>query len=317
MGNLGYLIIDGNSLGHRYNNAPKLSIGETQVQAIYGFMRGLRADVARYQLYTPVVLWDGASWRELAFSDYKENRRKEAKSKSEIRQQEAKAAYTKQRPYIQKAFRFLGIPQVSAVNMEADDLAAILVDRYVAQGQKIILLTGDKDWIQLVGPNVVWRDPVNDRLVNQSNFKEFTGVERPQQFVEVKALAGDTGDGVPGVGGIGEKGAIEFLNEYGSMANFSNGILDKSIDPKKLHKKYQALAESDEKMLAFRRNLELVDLHTSVRPAPINLRVDKGEPDYEKLRAFCDILLFKSITQEFDEWIRVFPHFRDRIPAAA
>lgn len=306
-----YTLIDGNSLGHFYNNAKPLTIGETQVQAIYGTLKRLQAHCASFQDYQPVVLWDGASWRKLMFAEYKENRdRKE--TKNEIRMQEMKDAYKKQVPYLKKALRFLGIPQVWSLNMEADDLGAILTDRYTKTGSKIILLTGDKDWLQLVGPGVVWKDFANDRLVTQKNFAEFTGVDTVRKFVEVKALCGDQGDNVAGVGGIGEKGAIEFINTYGSVANFTNGvILDKSIDLKTVPKKYRNLVEDENKAITFSRNIDLVDLRTSARPAPQALEVDKGTPDAAKFRQFCELLLFKSFLKDFDEWVSVFPAFRE------
>jgi 5'-3' exonuclease len=312
-----YMLVDGNSLGHFHNNAARLSIGEMQVQAIFGFLRALRQQVANYQNYTPVVLWDGASWRKLMFAAYKENRDKK-ETKNEVKMQAMKDAYKLQVPYIKKALRFLGIPQVWALNMEADDLGAILTDRYTASGAKIILLTGDKDWLQLVGPGVVWRDFANDRLVNEKNFAEFTGVDTIRQFIEVKALAGDMGDNIAGVGGIGQKGAVDFIKEYGSVANFTNGcILEKSIDVSKLPKKYRNLVEDEDKAITFNRNIDLMDLRTTMRPAPVNLQIDKGTPDKEKFQTFCDLLLFKSITQEFEEWLRVFPHFREQFSLAA
>ena len=306
-----YSLIDGNSIGHFYNNSKPLSIGEIQVQAILGVLKGLRSHVASFQSYQPVVLWDGASWRKLMFAAYKENRDKK-ETKTEIRAQEMKDSYKRQVPYIKKALRFLGVPQVWALNMEADDLGAILTDRYTKTGSKIILVTGDKDWLQLVGPGVVWKDPINDRLVTTKNFEEFTGVADVRQFVEVKCLAGDMGDNVAGVGGIGEKGAIEFLKQYGSVANFTNGvILEKTIDLKSVPKKYRNLVEDENKAITFSRNIDLMDLRTTARPAPQNLQVDKGAADKDKFRQFCDLLLFKSITKDFDEWCSVFPAFRE------
>ena len=307
-----YMIVDGNSLGHFYNNSGKLSIGEMQVQAIYGFFRGLKQQVANFQNYTPVVAWDGASWRKLMFAAYKENRDKK-ETKNEIKLLEMKEAYKKQVPYIKKGLRFLGIPQVWALNMEADDLGAILTDRYTKAGGRIILLTGDKDWLQLVGPGVAWRDFANDRVVTSKNFEEFTGCSTVRQFLEVKALAGDMGDNIAGVGGIGQKGAVDFIKEYGSVVNFTNmAILEKSLDLKKVPKKFRNLVEDEEKAITFNRNIDLMDLRTTVRPAPQNLQVDAGTPDKDKFRQFCDLLLFKSITQEYEEWIRVFPHFREQ-----
>lgn len=311
------IIIDGNSMGHFYNNGGKLSIGSLEVQAIYGFLRGFRQQMSYFQNYTPIVVWDGASWRKMLLDSYKEIRDR-AETKNEIKMLKAKDAYKTQVPYIRKALRFLGVPQVYALNMEADDLGAILTDRCTAKGGKVMLLTGDKDWLQLVGDNVVWRDFINNRMVNKGNFAEMTGVDTPKQFVEVKALSGDQGDSVPGVGGIGEKGAIDFIKQYGSFADFTNQcIFEKSIDIASLPKKYRNLVEDENKAILFSRNIALMDLRTKQRPDAINLTVEKGEPDAEKFRRLCDLLLFKSITQEFDDWIRVFPHFREHAALAA
>lgn len=307
----GYLLIDGNSLGHYYNNSKKLTIGNTEVQAIFGFLRGLRAVIATHPAFTPIIAWDGASWRKMLEASYKENRDR-ANTRNEIKLLQAKDSYKKQAPYIRKALGFLGVNQISALNMEADDLLAILADRYAAAGSKVIVMSGDKDLLQLVGPNVSWKDPINDRVVTAANFAEFTGVETTQQFVEVKALMGDSGDNVPGVGGIGEKGAVDFIKTYNSFSEFTNAcLLDKSINVAKLPKKYRALIEDEDKAIRFAANIKLMDLRTPYRPTPINLRVDKGEPDAAKFRQFCDVLLFQSITQELDEWLRVFPAFRN------
>lgn len=318
----GYLIIDGNSVGHFHNNTKPLTIGNLQVQAIYGFLRSLRSMVALYPHLQPVVLWDGASWRKVLFPDYKAIRDK-ADTENERKLLAMKETYKTQAPYIQKALRFLGVPQVKAFNYEADDLGAMLVDRYTALGMSCVMWTGDKDWIQLVGPKVTWRDVRENgkRRITLSNFEEETGCKSVQQFVEMKALTGDAGDSVPGVGGIGDKGALQFLADYGSFSDFMNmWTLEKSVSDaefKKLPKKFRDLILDESKALKFQRNIELVDLRTPARPAPINLRVDKGDPDVAKFQAFCDLLLFKSITQELDDWLRVFPSFKTNLAEAA
>lgn len=306
-----YLLIDGNSLGHFSNNSRTLSLGDLQVQAIYNFLRNLRQVMAMHQQHVPVVLWDGGSWRKMIMPTYKDHRDNKTTA-AEIAQNLKKDHYKTQVPYIKKALRFLGIAQVWSLNMEADDLAAIMTDRYVGQGAEVVLYTGDQDWLQLVGPKVIWRDFANKRIVNQGNFAEFTGVPTVQQFVEVKALAGDDGDLGPGsgVGGVGKKGAIDFLNKYGSFDNFLEEVcLHKTIDIKKLPKKYRALVEDEEKALIFQRNMKLMDLRTPVRPAPENLTVDAGDPSIEKMQRLCEILLFNSILKDLPDWIRVFPKF--------
>jgi 5'-3' exonuclease len=265
--------------------------------------------MALYATHKPIVLWDGASWRTKMFAEYKLNREK-ADTIHEKRMLAAKDEFARQRDAIKKGYNLLGIDQVQAFNMEADDLAAIMTDLYVKRGDKVVLLTGDRDWIQLVQPGVIWVDPINDRKVTMSNFEEMTGVADPSQFVEAKCLMGDQGDNIPGVGKVGEKGAKEFLATFGSFANFSNMALDGSLDVKKLPKKYRDLAEDEGKRIIFSRNMALMDLRTKDRPAPINLRVTAGEPDADKFKVYCTTLLFKSIIND-PYWISVFPAFAE------
>ena len=311
-----YLLIDGNSLGNAANNTKPLSLGSQQTQAIVGFLKMLRKQVSLYPNYTPIVLWDGASWRYQMFPEYKADREKND-TKHEKALIEAKAHYKTQVPYIKKALRLLGVAQISAMNMEADDLAAMLSRLYTSKGGRVILVTGDQDWIQLVGPGVIWKTPIGEsnRTVTAMNFKEETGVATPQQFVELKALTGDKGDSIPGVGGIGEKGAIEFLQTYGSFANFMNAVTFEKLDLSKLPKKFRDLGESEDKMLTFDRNLRLMDLHHPARPKPFNMLVDRGEPDLTKFTRFCEILLFKSILDTMSTWVSAFPAFRETLAA--
>lgn len=302
-----FLIIDGNSLGNQANNMKPLSIGSMQVQAIYGFLRILRAYTSKYSFATPIVLWDGLSWRKTAFPAYKENRDR-AETKHEIAKQESNKAYHAQRPHIEKALSFLGVTQVKAQNMEADDLAAILTNLYVSQGARVALVTEDQDWLQLVREGVSVERPRTKDRITIANFTEVTGCKTPAQFIEKKALMGDKGDNISGVGGVGDARAMEFLETYGSFDNFLNMVvLEKSVDFKKLPKWQRDLVEDESKALAFSFNLKLVDLNTTARPKPEHLVVFKGEPSAEKFRKFCDLLLFKSITDQFETWISIFP----------
>lgn len=316
-----YLLIDGSNITHAANGAKKLTVGETEVQAVFGFLRTLRKICATYPGVTPIVLWDGASWRNMDYPDYKANRDKND-TKADQSQQAARKSARAQMPAIKKALELLGVAQVRASNMEADDLAAILGDRYVAKGGKVVLVSGDKDWVQLVGPSMIWFDPIVDRKIRSAaDVKEALGyaVGDFRQFLEMKCLMGDLGDNISGVGGIGEKGAQQFLEEYGTVCNFSNMILDGTLDVKKLPKKIRDFAESEEKQMIFQRNLRLMDLRTTARPAPINMQIEKGTPDIERFRNFCNRFMFRSFTKSLESWISVFPafiHLQEELAAA-
>lgn len=309
----GYLVIDGNSIAHAANNGTPLKVGNMPTNAVFGVLRTMRRLMALYAAYKPIVLWDGASWRKMIFAEYKANR--EASNTVHERKQLAqKEELNKQKPIIEKALQLLGIPQMRAFNMEADDLAAILVDRFRNNPRRkaaVVLVTGDKDWLQLVQEGVTWLDPIHDRKVNASNFQEFTGVETTRQFVEMKALTGDKGDNIAGVGGIGDKGAIDFLKTYQTFANFSNMALDNSFDVSTLPKKFRVLAEDEAKRIAFIKNMNLVDLRTTARPKPVSLVMDNGTPSLSRFKALCARLMFNSILEEVEEWLSVFPAYAD------
>lgn len=314
-----YLLIDGNSLGHQAQNMKPLKLGSMQVQAIYGFLRLLRSYSQKYAMATPVVLWDGLSWRKTAYPAYKENREK-AVTAHDIARQESNKAYHFQRPYIEKALSFLGVTQVKASNMEADDLAAILVALYRKQGHKITLLTEDRDWLQLIQDGVAVDQPRSDskNRITVANFEEFTGCKTTAQFVEMKALMGDKGDNINGVGQVGDTRALEFLATYGSYNNFLNMVtLEKTLDIKKLPKWQRDLIQDEAKAITFDFNLKLVDLNTTARPAPVGMNVFKGEPSAENFRKMCDLLLFKSFTDQFDVWISAFPVGQTLVASAA
>lgn len=303
-----FLIVDANNIGHIGQSMKPLTLGTMQVQAIYGFLRILRSYVQKYSFATPVVLWDGLSWRKTIYPEYKANRER-AETKHEIEKQASNKAYQAQRPYIEKALSFLGVTQVKAQNMEADDLAAIMTKLYTGQGHRVTLLTEDQDWLQLVGPSCALERPKSKDRVTVQVFESITGCKDARTFVEKKALMGDGGDHIKGVGGVGEKRALEFLAEHGSFNQFLNDVmLTKNIDIKTLPKWKRDLVEDEAKSLAFDFNIKLVDLNTTARPAPAGMHVSPGEPSPENFRKMCDLLLFKSITDQFETWISAFPN---------
>ena len=300
------MLVDGSNVGHAAAAAPKLSVGEIETHAVLGFLRTLRGACARFPNLAPVVLWDGRSWRKDLSSTYKGSRDDKPTTANEEKLAEVRASFKAQRPLIMKALATIGVAQMVAANLEADDLAGMLVTRYAAQGHNILMVSGDKDWITLVRPKVGWMNPVpsngSHKTVTAMNFEKEMGVKNGRAWLEVKALAGDPSDEIPGVGGIGEKGAKDLINAYGSVVDFLNA----SITEKKLPKKYQALADDVAKQTIFHNNLKLMDLQHKEIPAPVGLRVVKKPADIEALKALCRELLFQSILTDPEMWLEPF-----------
>jgi 5'-3' exonuclease len=292
----GTLIIDGNSLGHAAHNATKLSVGTMQTQAIFGMVKSSRLLAEKYPGWSQLVLWDGsAQWRKDIYPEYKGNR----KAKDE-KQAAHKQAYKDQSPFVRKALQLVGVRQMLVTSLEADDMAGILVRR--AKGD-IVLVSGDQDWLQLVRNGVTWFDPIRDHTVGIGNFTEFTGYFSPREFLEGKALMGDTSDNIPGVGGIGEKGAPEFLAQFKSVANFLAQCDDGSFVPKK--KAHQNLA-SPAGRAAFDRNMRLMNLIDAPNPERDHMAVTQPAYSEAHFRTLCEKLAFMSILRNFDSFMTPF-----------
>lgn len=294
---IGTVIVDGNSLAHAAHNGAKLLVGEMQTQSIFSTIKSIRALLTdKYPGWNIIVLWDGkAEWRKELHPDYKSNR--VAKNEEE---QKKKEAYKAQSPFLRKALQLLGIRQILVTTHEADDMAGVLVRR--AMGL-IVLVSGDKDWLQLVRDGVVWYDPIRENQIGMGNFTDKTGYFSPREFLEGKALMGDTSDCIPGVGGIGEKGAPEFLAQFGSVENFFKQVDAGTFVPKK--KAHIGLA-SEAGRAAFERNLRLMNLIDVPNPDRQNVSVIPPTYNEAGFQAMCEKLAFRSILRNFNEFVEPF-----------
>lgn len=289
------ILVDGNSVGHANHNGTKLTNNGFQVQAIYGVLKSMNALAREFSGATIMVLWDGrAQWRFDLLPSYKSNR-----SATDEKQRLSKEAYKAQMPYLRLGLKLLGVKHVLSLDREADDLAGFFSRALSAAGRKVLLVSGDQDWIQLINENVTWHDPIRNVDVTPESLFEFSGYRTPRAFLEGKALRGDSSDCIPGVGGIGEKGAPEFLAEFGSVQAFLNQCDSGSFVPKK--KAHQNLA-SEAGRAAFERNMKLMNLIDASKPDKASTRVIEGSFSREKFELFCAKFAFVSIIRELDLW---------------
>lgn len=157
----------------------------------------------------------GDSFRTARYAEYKSTREK---LDDELQQDFDQAV--ERVGEILAAFR---IPLVQVEGYEADDVIGTLASQAAAQGLQAVIVSGDKDFYQLVGPRIALLNPgrggpagVDEQWVDESNAAERLGVP-PRQVVDFLALVGDSSDNVPGVKGIGEKGAAQLLAEFGDL----------------------------------------------------------------------------------------------------
>jgi len=304
------LLIDANNIGYASQHGTKLHCHGREVQAIFHFIKTLQSLMKDHRGYTPIILWDGkANHRFEIHPTYKEGRNKTPQQKAE------KEKYVECLPDIKKAVALLGVRQMLVSNLEADDLAGYFSMRATANKQEVKLISGDQDWLQLVSDYVVWFDPKLDKIVTAGNFAEKTGYATQRQFLEGKALTGDSSDAIPGVGGLGDVGAVDFMAEYGSVKGFLAEAKAGSL-PGKLPVALQRFL--DNKPFTYRkkeyppmigtfvRNMKLMDLMNVEKPDPELTKIISLPLNQPAFENFCSELAFQSILKNIDVWIAPF-----------
>jgi DNA polymerase I len=251
--------------------------------AIYGYARTVLMLLREYPSQYVAVAFDsrGPTHRHEKFSEYKAHR---------PAMDEALAA---QIPKIKELTDALRLKKFEVPGYEADDIIAALVPLAAAQGLDVLIVSGDKDLLQLVGDGVRVLKPGRDvtrdlKILDSAGVQQYLGV-RPDQVLDFLALVGDSVDNVPGVPGIGEKTAQKLLSQFPSLEALLEN-LDK-VEPKKLSEKLKAFQEQA------RLSRELVKLN----PPPLDISLEECRaqpPDLERLRALLEELEFRSLLQE-------------------
>lgn len=121
-------------------------------------------------------------------------------------------------PYVKKITDALGIPRLEMAGFEADDLIGTLSARGRAQQLEVVIVSGDKDFAQLIGPHTTLYDTMKEVKYDPQGVVDKWGVA-PEQFIDFLAIVGDTSDNIPGVKGIGKVGAQKLLKEYKTLQN--------------------------------------------------------------------------------------------------
>jgi DNA polymerase-1 len=196
-------------------------------------------------------------------------------------------------PYIRRVCEVFRVPIIAYPGYEADDVIGTLAQKAVEQGLTAILVTSDKDMLQLVSDNVFVLDPMKDNLILDSQkVAEKFGV-KPEQVPDLLGLWGDTVDNIPGAPGIGEKGARELIQTYGT--------LEKCLQnwDKVKRKTYQASLRDNAELI--RMSLELATIQ---RDLPLELDLSTlilCEPDRKAAFELFAELEFKTLMREFLE----------------
>lgn len=194
-----------------------------------------------------------------------------------------------QLPYIRAVSEGFRLPIIELPGFEADDLIGTLSSRAEQAGFSVVMVTGDKDFVQLVTETTSIWDPMKDKITDLQEVRK-TGLE-PAQIIDVMGLSGDSSDNVPGVPGIGPKTALSLIQTFGNMAQVYERIDE--ITSASLRQKL-----SEHKDQAF-LSRALVTIHTQV---PLSIRLEDFKalpPDTAALSKLFKILEFRQLQQDF------------------
>ena len=291
------LLIDGNAFCYRAFYAIRsLSTSKGQpTNAIYGFVTMLNKLIAEQKPQYLAVTFDvkGPTFRHKKFTDYKAHRKPMPDELSV------------QLPTIKKILQGYRIPIFEKAGFEADDIIATLAKKLAAPELEILIVTADKDILQVVNNTIKVINPHKDNLVmDQGWVKKRFGVS-PEKITEIMALAGDTSDNIPGVPGIGEATAIELIKKFGSLDEVLANL--EKITNKTRAERIREFAQQAQ----MSRELARLDCNVSPfvkeNPSDLLTQLKVDEADNESLFEIFKELEFKSLMQ------KVAGEFRDKI----
>jgi DNA polymerase-1 len=235
---------------------------------------------SRARTMGPLRKWDSKtrSFQDVSYEGYKANR---AAMPEDL---------ARQIPYIRRSLDALRIPILEAIGFEADDVIGTLAREAAEHGHEVFIVSGDKDMMQLVSEHVRILNPQKDNLIlDPAKVIETLGVP-PEKVVDVMALRGDSVDNIPGAPGIGDKGSVDLIVEFGSV----EAVLDRTAEVKR--KSYRESLEQNRAAVLLSKELVTIDCRV---PLDLNLAaMETQPPDLEACRELFTELEFTSMLRE-------------------
>ena len=278
-----YLIDASSNLYRAFYALPPLANARgVPTNAILGFVTMLQKVLRERRPDAVAVVWDapGPKRRAETYAEYKAQR--------EVIPEDLSA----QIPYIRRLVDAHGLPQVEVPGEEADDVIATLTRRAREAGWEVTIVSTDKDLMQLIGEGVTLLDTLKDRRYGPEEVESRFGVP-PERMLDFRALTGDSSDNIPGVRGIGEKGAAALIREYGTL----DEILARVGEVKAKRQREALLAGAD----SARLSRELSRLSDDL-PLPVEAdALEPEEPDLATLRELYRELELRRLLDELGE----------------
>ena len=267
---------------YAFINRPTINSKGLNTSAILGFCNTLREIIDKeHPTHLGVAFDHGKTFRHEAYPPYKAQR--------EETPEDIKLSV----PYIKEILQAMHIPVLQADGFEADDVIGTLATKAGKAGVETYMLTPDKDYGQLIAPNVFMFKPRHGGgydKIGESEIKEKYGIDSAHKVIDLLALMGDSADNYPGCPGVGEKTAVKLINEFGSCEE----LLAHADQLKGKMREKVENAKDDIKMSKF-----LATIRTDV---PIELNLDElkmTEPDEKQLSELFAQLEFKRLAEKF------------------
>jgi len=276
-------LIDGSSFLYRayYGLRPLHTSKGEPVQAVYSFCRMIKKLISKFGAKYISLVWDskGKTTRHEMFEDYKATR------------QAPPSDIFDQKEWILKIADKIDLNQLSQSGIEADDIIYSLGKEFEKKGFDVVVVTLDKDMGQMLNEHVFMYDAFKDVITDVPKFEEKMGFsvrKLPFYF----SLLGDASDNIPGVRGVGKKGALELVNQFDSLEDLYNN-LDKVIRPRAK----KALKENKENAFLSRKLFLLQDVKTGVTEKDLLF----DPKNWINARDIFQELEFKTLLKEIDK----------------
>ncbi len=275
-------LLDGSSYIHRaYHAIRNLQNAKGfPTNAIFGFTKMILKLLSDKKPDRLAIVFDakGPTFRHEIYEDYKANRPPMPQD------------MVVQLPFIWSVVKNLGITMLQESGYEADDIIGTLARVGEAEGFDVVVISGDKDFRQLIRPRVSMWDTMKDKITDYDSLKGTYGFE-PEKFIDVMGLSGDSSDNIPGVRGVGEKTAVALVQEFGSLI----GVFERLDEIKKKKLKETLGVSRDVALLS--RKLVTIDCFV---PVPTDLeKLKVGEPSREALADIFKELEFRDLWDRF------------------
>lgn len=265
---------------HAMYKSQRYTSSGMETTAIFGFMNSLIELIRKEKPTHLAVVFDvgQASVRTNDYADYKANR------------SETPEAIKVGVPYIHRILEAMHVPRLGIEGYEADDVIGTIACKAEKQGYTVFMVTPDKDFGQLVTDNIKIYKPGykggDIQIIGVDEIKAKYEIEDPKQVIDFLAMMGDASDNIPGLEGVGEKTAMKFLKEFGSIENL---LANTDRLKGKLKEKVEASAE---------RGILSKKLATIICDAPIEFhqeQYDLETPDFEKVKEVFDEIEFRRL----------------------